>query len=73
MLLHRGRQENGKKLACEVGNESTFGEIVDQVCRRPVLDPADSNIAKKLRVNVGGLENKENYQVIARVQHHQAQ
>ena len=48
MLLHRGRQENGKKLACEVGNESTFGEIVDRVCRRPVLDPADSNIAKKL-------------------------
>ena len=62
-----------KKLAREAGSDNSSVEMSEQVDRRPTLDLADTSMAKKIRKNVGGLENKENFQVVAGVQHHQVQ
>lgn len=63
-----------KRLAREEGNNNyNTVEMANQVCRRPILDMTDAGVKKKVCVKSGGFDNKENFQVVAGVQHHQIQ
>ena len=44
---------------------------VDEHCR-PLLDAGDTGVLKKKRLDMGIVENKENFPMVAGPQHHQS-